>query len=59
VICNQPKVVLRELDPRIHVFLRRSKPRVATEPVRGLKAHGTSPAKLKSKGAPIFTPVKE
>ena len=48
---NRSEVVLRGLDPRIHVLvsgLRRAW--MPTELVRGLKAHGTSPAKTKSAG---------
>src|SRR6266851_5445797 len=45
------KVVLRGLDPRIHAFVstapRRGCPRIE---VRGLKAHGSSPAKTKLAG---------
>ncbi len=54
-LCRTPwkrvKVVLRGLDPRIHAFVstapRRGCPRIE---VRGLKAHGSSPAKTKLAG---------
>ena len=43
---KQFEVVLRGLDPRIHAFaFGRRKTWMPTEPIRGLKAHGTSPAK--------------
>src|SRR6266849_7202326 len=51
VVAPLTQVVLRGLDPRIHVFastaLRRGCPRIE---VRGLKAHGPSPAKTKLAG---------